>query len=731
MSMKLPQRFSRILFYLVFAGISWIGFQTTAFADVHSALLSDEPLKKESFYTPLEPEPEHAGIVKSIVYKLKYHHYEKINLDDQLSEKIYDTFLSDLDPSRLYFLQSDINAFKPYRHKIDDILKSVDLKPAYQLFNQYQQRVIERMIFILDFIEKKGKKVDFTIEESFESDREDSPWPSTLAIQNELWRKRLKNEMLNLLISGKKLDDIISLLKKRYRSQLNRASQTNSEDVFRIYMNALTQVYDPHTQYFSPSASENFNIQMSLSLEGIGAVLQRENDFTKVLRLVPAGPADKAGDLQPGDRIVGVGQGSEDDIVDVIGWRLDEVVHLIRGPKGTVVYLKIIPTNSANEHETNIIKITRDKVKLEEQAAHQTIVPITRNGETIKIGVIDIPTFYLDFKAYHEGASDYKSTSRDVERLINELLEEKVSGIIVDLRDNGGGALQEANALTGHFIRTGPIVQVRESNGRITRYFDRHSDILYDGPLLVMINRMSASASEIFSGAIQDYHRGLIVGTQSFGKGTVQSLLDLKQGQLKITHAKFYRISGKSTQYQGIIPDIEFPPTYNLEKIGESSLPYAMKCDNIDAARYSQFKERKDLIEKLSLNHQDRIKNNVEFEYLKAHLDFRKKQQENTTISLCEATRKKERDEIEQWKLSWENKKRKAKGLKPLDKLESNDNDNDNDNDDNDDANENESDQKKEKDDKEDEEIDPILIESSEILVDYIQMTQQAVAKKQ
>ena len=323
----------------------------------------------------------------------------------------------------------------------------------------------------------------------------------------------------------------------------------------------------------------------------------------------------------------------------------------------------------------------------------------------------------MDFKAYHEGASDYKSTSRDVERLINELLKEKVAGIIVDLRDNGGGALQEANALTGHFIKTGPIVQVRESNGRITRYFDRHSDILYDGPLLVMINRMSASASEIFSGAIQDYHRGLIIGTQSFGKGTVQSLLDLKQGQLKITHAKFYRISGKSTQYQGIIPDIEFPPIYNLEKIGESSLPYAMKCDTIDAARYSQYKDRSDIVEQLKDSHEKRIKDNVEFEYLKAHLEFRKKQQEKTTVSLCEATRKKERDDIDKWKLLWENKKRIAKGLKPLDKLESTD-----------DEDETADDDTKKK---EDDEIDPILKESAEILVDYIDLSQQSVAKKQ
>ncbi|KPA12528.1 periplasmic tail-specific protease [Candidatus Magnetomorum sp. HK-1] len=715
--MMLNNRLTRFTVYSIFTGILFLGVFTHNFAnaDIHSALLGDEPLKKKDFYTRLEPEPEHSSLVKSIVYKLKYNHYEKIKLDDDLSEKIFDTYLSDLDPSRLYFLKSDVDSFSSYRKKIDDVMKSADLKLAYDIFNKYQQRVIERMIFILDHIKNKAKKMDFSIEENFETDREKLPWPASISVQDELWRKRLKNEILNLIMSGKKMDDIIPLLQKRYKSQLNRASQTNSEDVFRIYMNALTQVYDPHTQYFSPSASENFNIQMSLSLEGIGAVLQRENEFTKVLRLVPAGPADKAGDLQPGDRIVGVGQGSEESIVDVIGWRLDEVVHLIRGPKGTIVFLKIIPANSTDEHETKVIQITRDKVKLEEQAAHKKIIPITRNGENYKIGVIDIPTFYLDFKAYHEGASDYKSTSRDVNRLINELKKENITGLIIDLRDNGGGALQEANALTGHFIKSGPIVQVRESSGRVTRYFDRQSDIVYDGPLLVMINRMSASASEIFSGAIQDYNRGLVVGTQSFGKGTVQSLLDLKQGQLKITHAKFYRISGKSTQYQGIIPDIEFPPIYNLEKIGENTLPYAMKCDSIDAARFTQYKENSGLIDKIKLSHEERIKNNVEFKYLKAHLEFRKKQQEKTSISLCKSTRKKERDDIDKWKLSWENKKRKAKGLKPLDKLESNDDE---------DNSENDSDIKND-------EIDPSLMEGGQILMDYIQMTQKTIAKKQ
>jgi carboxyl-terminal processing protease len=569
----------------------------------------------------------------------------------------------------------------------------------------------------LNYIENDAKKVDFTKDEYFETDRENAKWPVTIAQQNELWRKRLKNEMLNLVLSGKKMEDILSLLLKRYRSQLNRASQTNSEDAFRIYMNAMTQVYDPHTQYFSPSASENFNIQMSLSLEGIGAVLQRENEFTKVLRLVPAGPADKAKELQPGDRIVGVGQGSEDDIVDVIGWRLDEVVHLIRGPKGTVVYLRIIPASAADDQTTKVIKITRDKVKLEEQAAHKKVVPIKRNEKTYKIGVIDIPTFYLDFKAYHSGEDDYKSTSRDVNQLIDALEQENISGIIIDLRDNGGGALQEANALTSHFIKKGPIVQVRESNGRVTRYFDRHSDIVYKGPLLVMMNRMSASASEIFSGAIQDYHRGLIVGTQSFGKGTVQSLLDLQQGQLKITHAKFYRISGKSTQYQGILPDISFPPIYNPEKIGESTLPHAMKCDSITPADYAKYEIKPQTIAVLQKKHEMRTKDNVEFEYLKANLKFREKQQEKTRISLSKATRKKEREDIDQWNLSWENKKRAAKGLKPLKKLESSDDDSDS--------------LAKDQKEKDEDEIDAILMESSQILVDYIQLIDKTIAKKQ
>jgi len=714
---------------LLFSGMMLITFlcHHIAYADIHAALLGDGPLKLKDFYQRLEPESEHSAIVRSVVYKLKYNHYEKIKLDDDLSETIFDTYLSDLDPSHLYFLQSDVDSFSKYRLHLDDDFKRADLRTAYLIFNTYQKRVIERLIFVLDFIENKAKNVKFDNKEYLETNREEAPWPSSIKEQDELWRKRLKNEMLNLMISGKKKDDIISLLRKRYRSQLNRASQTNSEDAFRIYMNALTQVYDPHTQYFSPSASENFNIQMSLSLEGIGAVLQRENEFTKVLRLVPAGPAEKAGDLKPGDRIVGVGQGSEDEIVDVIGWRLDEVVHLIRGPKGTVVYLKIIPANSPDDHATNVIKITRDKVKLEEQAAQKKIIPIKRKKQSFNIGVIEIPTFYLDFKAYHQGAPDYKSTSRDVNRLINELEKESIAGIIIDLRDNGGGALQEANALTGHFIRKGPIVQVRESNGRVTRYYDRHKDIIYDGPLLVLLNRMSASASEIFSGAIQDYNRGIIVGTQSFGKGTVQSLLDLQQGQLKITHAKFYRISGKSTQYQGIIPDIAFPPIYNPEKIGESTLPHAMKCDSIESVNHTIYNVKPHMITQLKKNHEKRIQGNVEFDYLLANLKFREEQQEKTRISLCEATRKKERETINAWKLDWENKKRKARGLEPLEKLES-------DSDDLETAVETETDNKSNDatdEDEKEEAFDAVLQESGEILVDYIESFTKNIAKKQ
>ena len=412
------------------------------------------------------------------------------------------------------------------------------------------------------------------------------------------------------------MDEIAPILIKRYSSQLKRVRQYNNQDVFQIYANALTELYDPHTNYLSPRRSENFNINMSLSLEGIGAVLQLEDEYTKVARLVAKGPADKQGELQPADRIVGVGQGVDGRIEDVVGWRLDEVVELIRGPKDSTVRLEVIPAKAKSTDKHKIITIVRNKVKLEEQSAQKRVLEVPDGDRVIKVGVIDIPAFYIDFDAMRRGDKQYKSTTRDVKKLLHELQDEGVDGILVDLRNNGGGSLQEANELTGLFIEYGPTVQIRHSSRRVWRDGKRLKTTYYDGPLVVLINRLSASASEIFAGAIQDYQRGLIVGDRSFGKGTVQTLIPLTEGQLKITESKFYRISGGSTQHRGVVPDVEFPSLYDPEEIGESALERALDWDQINPVRHQRYNDLSTVVPRITSLFEQRSASNPDFIYL-------------------------------------------------------------------------------------------------------------------
>jgi carboxyl-terminal processing protease len=650
-----------------------------------------------------------------IMDQLQHRHYRRLAADDQLSSKVLDRYLSELDGSRSYFLLKDIREFEAYRHRLDDALKAGELEPAFRIFNRYQQRVIERLVFMINRIERGLETMVFDIEESIDIDRKSAPWPASRAELDELWRKGLKNDVLNLKLTGKSLEDIGKLLNQRYRSRLNRVSQTNSEDAFAFYINALAGVYDPHTQYFTPRMSENFEIAMSLSLEGIGAVLQRENEYTKVLRLVHAGPADKGKALKPGDRIVGIGQGAKGEIVDVIGWRLDDVVQLIRGPKETIVRLKIIPVDADNEQETKIIEIVRDTVNLEEQRAQKKVIDLERKGRTYKIGIIDIPTFYIDFRAARSGDPDYRSTARDVNGLLKELVHDKVSGIIIDLRENGGGSLLQANRLTGLFIETGPTVLMRKANGEIVVDRDKDPKIAYRGPMVVLFNRLSASATEIFAGAIQDYQRGVVVGTRTFGKGTVQALLDLDQGKLKLTTAKFYRVSGKSTQHKGVVPDISFPAIYDIEKIGESALPEALPWDQVSAVDYQTYTNLAPSIPLLRARHKSRIKQSPDFAYLIADMKRLKKMRKQTKLSLKEATRRQERDRAEQLRLELENKRRLAKGLKPIEKA--------------DDLKKDDGAGGKDREEKEEEEPDPFLTEAQYILLDLITMSKGKLAK--
>lgn len=626
------------------------------------------PITANALSTPLKSEPVHKQTLLEITESLKLGHYNRIKLNDTLSSQIFDQYLKDLDPSRSYFYQSDIDDFEKYRLTIDDNIKKGDLNDAYFIFNRFQKRIEDRLKFTIKELEE-GKEFDFSVDESLDTDRESAPWISNTEEMNALWDRRLKSALLNLKLADKDDNDARKVLIKRYNNQLKRALQVNSEDVFQTFANAFTKQYDPHTQYFSPRKSENFKINMSLSLEGIGAVLKSENEFTQIVRLVPAGPADKTGQLKATDRIVGVGQGDEGEIEDVIGWRLDDVVQLIRGAKGTTVRLEI-KSSEQEEIPSKIVKIVRNKVKLEEQSAQKRVLEVKHLGRDFRLGVIEIPAFYIDFAALQRGDEDYKSTSRDVEKLIKELDNENIDGLIIDLRNNGGGSLREANDTVGLFIKHGPTVQVKNSSGRVEVLRDRDPKVAYSGPVSVLVNRLSASASEIFAGAMQDYNRGIVIGGQTFGKGTVQTLLPLNHGQLKLTHAKFYRISGESTQNKGVHPDIDFPTLYDPEIIGESALEQALSWDKVRSAPHGTYPSVKAFLNQVDKRHQSRSMTNPDFVFMREQVErLNEVRKESSLIPLQETALKKERDSAEKWQLDAENRRRAQKKLPPISKL--------------------------------------------------------------
>lgn len=677
--------------------------------------------KSDEYVHPVAPEKDQAKLSFVIAKQLQYQHYRQMVLDDKLSSKVFDAFIKSLDPNHTFFLASDIKELERFRYQIDNDFRRGELNHAFKAFNLYQKRHTERLVYSLNLLENEYDKLDFSKDEELVTEREKMPWPANKKEQNDLTRKQLKNLIISFKLAGKDDKEIRELLIKRYKNQLNRIKQTHSEDAFRIYINALAESYDPHTQYFSPRVSENFDIQMSLSLEGIGAMLQSEDGYTKVKRLVPAGPAEKAGQLKAGDRIVGVGQGVNGELVDVMSWRLDDVVQLIRGKKGTVVRLEIIPHKSKDEHKTRVIQIVRNTVKLEEQAAQKEIINIEDNGKNQKIGVIEIPTFYIDFKGAQSGAPDYKSTTRDVRKLLEELKKEAIDGLVIDLRNNGGGSLQEVNSLVGLFIKSGPTVQVKAADGRIAQLQDESDEVVYSGPLAVLVNRLSASASEIFAGAIQDYNRGLIIGTQTFGKGTVQALQQLEQGQIKLTHAKFYRVSGGSTQNLGVLPDINFPAIYDKDEIGESSLPEALPWDEISNADYKNYPEFKNLLSTLKAKHAKRIETDPDFRYISETITRIDKKKDQKVVSLNLEKRKKEYQESRQEQLDIENQRRLAKGEEPYKNIQELDDEEDvlglHEDDD-------------EEEEKEDTDSKALLKEAANILADYIQLKHSELVKK-
>ncbi|QKZ06235.1 carboxy terminal-processing peptidase [Pseudomonas eucalypticola] len=623
----------------------------------------------------LQPDRDEVIASLNIVELLKRHHYSKPPLDDKRSVIIYDSYLKLLDPSRSYFLASDISEFDKWKTQFDDFLKSGDLDPGFTIYKRYLDRVKARLDFALAELAKGVDKMDFTGHETLLVDRKDAPWITTEADLDNLWRKRVMDEVLRMKIAGKDNKQIQDTLTKRYKNQLARLDQTRSEDIFQAYINTFAQSYDPHTNYLSPDSAENFDINMSLSLEGIGAVLQSDNDQVKVVRLVPAGPADKTKQIAPSDKIIGVAQGDK-EMVDVVGWRLDEVVKLIRGAKGSVVRLEVIPhTNAPNDQTSKIVSITREAVKLEEQAAKKSILHLTENGKDYKLGVIDIPAFYLDFKAFRAGDPNYKSTTRDVKKLLTELQAEKVDGVVIDLRNNGGGSLQEATELTSLFIEKGPTVLVRNADGRVDVLEDENPGAFYKGPMALLVNRLSASASEIFAGAMQDYHRALIIGGQTFGKGTVQTIQPLNHGELKLTLAKFYRVSGQSTQHQGVLPDVAFPSIIDTKEIGESALPEAMPWDTIKPSIKPTTDPFKPFIAQLKADHDARTDKDAEFIYIRDRLALAEKLMNEKTVSLNEAERRAQHADIEAKQLALENARRKAKGEAPLKEMKKEDED--------------------------------------------------------
>ncbi|WP_165497304.1 carboxy terminal-processing peptidase [Phytopseudomonas dryadis] len=623
----------------------------------------------------LQPDREQVIASLNVVELLQRHHYNKPPLDDKRSEKIYEGYLKLLDPARSYFIATDIAEFDRWKDKFDDLLKNGDLGPGFFIYKRQLERQQERLQYVQNLLAKGVDKIDFSIDEDLLVDREKAPWAKNVAELDELWRKRLKDEVLRLKIAGKEPAAIQELLAKRYKSQQARLQQTRGEDVFQAYINAFAMTYDPHTNYLSPDNAENFDINMSLSLEGIGAVLQSDNEHVKVVRLVPAGPAEKSKQIAPADKIVGVAQG-DDDMVDVIGWRLDEVVKLIRGPKGSRVRLEVIPaSNAPNDQTSKVVSITREAVKLEEQAAKKSVLKLEQDGRSYSLGVIEIPAFYLDFKAFRAGDPNYKSTTRDVKKLITELQAEKVDGIVIDLRNNGGGSLQEATELTGLFIDKGPTVLVRNSDGRVDVLADEQDGAFYKGPLAVLVNRLSASASEIFAGAMQDYHRALILGGQTFGKGTVQTIQPLNHGELKLTLAKFYRVSGQSTQHQGVIPDILYPDVMDNKEIGESALPEAMPWDSIRPAIKPELDPIKPFLTELKSRYDNRTANNPDFNFARERLALSQELMSEKTVSLNEAKRRAQQADIENRQLAIENSRRSAKGETLLTELKKEDED--------------------------------------------------------
>jgi carboxyl-terminal processing protease len=638
-----------------------------------------------------------------------YHYRNDFNFDNKFSAQAFDAYLEQLDANHIYFTKQDIKAFSKYRLKIDDAVYDGNVKPAFEIFETFRKRWIERYKYALQLLQSD---FNFKLDENYLYDRSEAEFVDNDKDLNELWRKRVKNDYLSQLLTDKTPDEIKEKLATRYKASMRRMVQTESSDVFRYFMTAVTQTVEPHTSYFSPRAAEDFNTEMSLSLEGIGAMLQTDDVETKIVKLITGGPAKRSGQIKKDDVVVAVGQGKKGALQEVIGWRLDNVVDLIKGKAGSTVRLEILTPDSASNVDTRVVTIVREKIKLEDQEAKAKVIDVTRNGKTYHMGVIDLPKFYINFKEYYEGKPDYKSTTRDVKKLIEDLKKKGVDGIIMDLRNNGGGSLMEATQLTGLFIDKGPVVQERDSKNRIKVHPDLDSGVSYSGPVAVLVNRFSASASEIFAGAIQDYGRGIVIGNTTFGKGTIQTVRDLDQwntllpgkhlGQLKFTSARFYRISGDSTQIRGVIPDVTLPKLIDTEEYGEGSLENALPWDHISAAHYVR-QSLDDLVPQLQQNSAKRIKNDAQMKLLESEYQAFQDLRQEKFVSLNLEQRKKKRIENKQKSLKFINARRRFLGQPEFASIKQAEDEEDNT-------------------EEEENKFDPVLTEAGKIITDFMEL---------
>ena len=603
-------------------------------------------------------------------------HYSRAALDDKMSDVIYQRYLESLDGQKSYFLQSDINDFNAYRFLFDDMIRTGDIDPAYVIFARFQQRNRERLEHAIALL---STEPDWTLNETYEFDRSKASWPADQAAMDELWRKRVKNDALSLMLTGKQWPEVADLLRKRYERVLKRVDQVSADDVFENLMNAYARAFDPHSSYFSPRSSEEYRIQMSLNYEGIGASLTVVDDYVTIMSVLEGGPAAVAGTLSINDRITGVGQGKDGAFTDVIGMRLDDVVQLIRGKAGTVVRLQVLAPGAAPGTPEKVLEFTRNQVTLEAQAAHKEVRTVERNGKSLKIGIITVPGFYRDVAAESAGDKNYRSTTRDVAKLLQELKSENIDGLVLDLRNDGGGYLPEATELTGLFIDHGPVVQVRDTTGRLEVLDDPETSAAYTGPLAVLVDRLSASASEIFAGAIQDYHRGLIIGQTTFGKGTVQSLMPLDRfaakptnGQLTVTIGKFYRVTGESTQHRGVEPDVPLASPIDTKEIGESALESALPWDRIAGVPFkaSASTAAAPPVAVLATEEDARAQHDPDYKWLMSDIAALDSVREQKIVSLNLKVRREERARIDKERLERENSRRAAKNLPAFKSIE-------------------------------------------------------------